>query len=1066
MLRTPSCLLADFQPRDYFSGVARPPLPAVSDAITSTITSPSDPTTTTTEMSDTETDTEILADLNSLFHSAAAPTPAPRRAEPQAGPFQFLSVINNGNHTIHPRPALVPPRPLSRWETGQDETVEEGIVSQLIGEAKGMGPFSLVVRLGEAEFRGTLAVWERKLFRYKLKGRRYKEAAIRPNTFQSTSKRPYISRSELQFYIVESEIKPVSPADKDELMLIFDQLFDRYIRCVFKSGIDKDIVRAQVAEIASKIDLTKPFTFAGMLMEIPHEWAADMLKHPSNADFFILEQHPMLLDLFPLSEIDRFGHAERSELLEEIRARPHMFFFLCTDLPMSEEEKARLPPRPAPPPSSTGPTLDVNVEPTPPRSNELVAVKWPQITLKTLMSIHHVNLNEKHNDVVIIRRDQLTSVCRLLHDKLSWNDIKWIRLAWLYESMQATMNANGDTCLKAAMAGSSKVCTVEWENDYRPQTARQFVWDMYNTVLSILHPTEPRPNRLVIPFEIESLQSLQSLNLVFIHQATVFLTPYWRNATSIRQCLTDFTAKRRQLTDAEQKDLVAILPDLDARRTGAPPIPTGSKYDAISAEAVATFVPEQFRVHEILQTHPIVLLSGAPGTGKTTTIRAIRGRDDTTRRPDDAPSAGPPASRLGGPAPPKDPDKLKANVQLTVPTNQLRASHTKKLRPALTVDYLVTSCRYSGAEKWSKVRFLIVDEATMCNEFLFGDLLRFSTVLFTEMLRIVLMGDIDQLASVSPGAVFRDLINYSARNNSSGLAFCTLTINHRTDPNSMAIARNVAAVRTCSTHAIVDDRNFSFVSYNPKAFNSSMYTEYLASQQLLLETQIICYKNQTKLDINLCMMKMAGFLDPRADRIPCHVWEGEKIIFKNDFSRHGIQVSRNQVAIVVSLFESQQGSNPRSRNRVRSKQPSAFNNSRPKTTVDIPAKQHWCMELISVDCPEDIFCIPITPSVLASIEPAYCITTHSLQGGERPFIHLILENAADRSVLYTAVSRGKKRVVVHDATTFRNSGYDDFEEPMMMDEASRCLASFCKIVRRPLHYRVTTLAFVLSRVVK
>lgn len=166
-------------------------------------------------------------------------------------------------------------------------------------------------------------------------------------------------------------------------------------------------------------------------------------------------------------------------------------------------------------------------------------------------------------------------------------------------------------------------------------------------------------------------------------------------------------------------------------------------------------------------SQPLTLISGGPGTGKTSIVVAmLRAALRAGYAPSDIALAAPTgkaANRMFG--------AIKATVgrlgELEKPDRPLvePAMAPRTLHRLLGYLPFNDQFRHHGANPLA-ARLLVVDEASMIDLVLMGRLLR----ALAPGARLVLLGDADQLPSVEPGSVFRDLV--------SGLPQATVRLTH------------------------------------------------------------------------------------------------------------------------------------------------------------------------------------------------------------------------------------------------------------------------------------------------
>lgn len=163
------------------------------------------------------------------------------------------------------------------------------------------------------------------------------------------------------------------------------------------------------------------------------------------------------------------------------------------------------------------------------------------------------------------------------------------------------------------------------------------------------------------------------------------------------------------------------------------------QFNKIKEESCIEFNIEQEKAIKSAFTEPLVIVTGGPGTGKTTIVHAIIKL----------------YLKLNN-----DSQALASEIALLAPTG--RAAKRMKettLMPAQTIHKFLG---YMGGNKFTynkynktTAKLIIIDEASMMD-------LSLAHRLFTSMqddARVIIVGDVDQLLSVGPGQILKDLIN-------------------------------------------------------------------------------------------------------------------------------------------------------------------------------------------------------------------------------------------------------------------------------------------------------------------
>jgi exodeoxyribonuclease V alpha subunit len=202
------------------------------------------------------------------------------------------------------------------------------------------------------------------------------------------------------------------------------------------------------------------------------------------------------------------------------------------------------------------------------------------------------------------------------------------------------------------------------------------------------------------------------------HEPAVYLTPFYQaevNAAARLKTLLTSASRVREFAGADWEWLFAKVVE---------------RADA-GGEAPAALSEEQRQAVQTALTQKVCVLTGGPGTGKTTTLRAIIRLLELKQHP----------------------------VALASPTGRAAKRLSEATgRPAQTLHRLLGFSPLEGftynEQQRLPAHFVVVDEVSMLDLILFNNLLK----AIDPAAHLLLVGDVDQLPSVGAGDVLRDIV--------------------------------------------------------------------------------------------------------------------------------------------------------------------------------------------------------------------------------------------------------------------------------------------------------------------
>lgn len=396
----------------------------------------------------------------------------------------------------------------------------------------------------------------------------------------------------------------------------------------------------------------------------------------------------------------------------------------------------------------------------------------------------------------------------------------------------------------------------------------------------------------------------------------------------------------------------------------------GAFIDREQAETGVRYADLQRRAISDALENGVMLLTGGPGTGKTTVVRALLHI----------------FSSMG------------LKIALTAPTGRAakRLSESTSCE-ARTIHRLL---EYGGEESGGRGRFmrdesnlleenvLIVDEASMVDSLLMGALLR----AVKPGSRLVLIGDADQLPSVGAGNVLRDLID------SGRFATVRLTEIFRQAQKSLIVTNAHAINRGELPRLDVKDNDFFFMPRSEDASITATVAQLCGIRlprtygaMATTGTQVIVPSRKGEAGTEHLNVVLQATLNPPSSEKREHRFreityrEGDRVMqvrnnydmeWERDNGMTGAGIFNGDVGVIESIDPTDGNMRIRFEDRT--------------VTYEF--------------------------SLLEDLEPAYAVTVHKSQGCEYPIVILPLGNVPpmlrSRNLLYTAVTRAQCIVIV------------------------------------------------------
>lgn len=363
--------------------------------------------------------------------------------------------------------------------------------------------------------------------------------------------------------------------------------------------------------------------------------------------------------------------------------------------------------------------------------------------------------------------------------------------------------------------------------------------------------------------------------------------------------------------------------------------------------------PEQRAAVENVLSHKVSIITGGPGTGKTTVIGALydiyKGKNEDAKVLLCAPT-GTAARKMAAAT-----GVAAYTIHKAIGMNIAEEGEMENMDLSNTLD----------------VDFVIVDEYSMADVYLTASL--FSAL--PSEARIVLLGDVDQLPSVGPGSVLSEFIS------SSCIPISRLIKIYRQKSGSK-VAINAAIMRVGRTDLQYDDESFVFIPANTPEESAekikSLYLDETAVNGVDNVTMLSPFKRKTASCSNELNNAIHNLINPP------NAYKAELIV-NGTVYRVGDKVMQTKNKDNVSNGD-----------------------------IGYITKINTAATEITVDFGFQV--VEYTISDLEMLEHAYATSVHKSQGAEYEVVIINLLNTHKimlwRNLIYTAITRAKRKVII------------------------------------------------------
>lgn len=373
-----------------------------------------------------------------------------------------------------------------------------------------------------------------------------------------------------------------------------------------------------------------------------------------------------------------------------------------------------------------------------------------------------------------------------------------------------------------------------------------------------------------------------------------------------------------------------------------------------------SFASEQKEAINMAMLNKISILTGGPGTGKTHTLNALLRCIKTI---------------LG----------TEMKTVLIAPTGRAAKIMTEKTgHEAKTIHRAIgLNSQNQNGSNTIEYSFVIIDEFSMVDIPVFAKLL---DAIDIETCKILIIGDYDQLPSVGPGLILKDLID-------TNLIPCTRLSKIFRQAESSQIVTNAHAIIKGEYEKITYNQknkdDFYFIQCeNNKIFNTMVKTiEKLINKQnfSLSDIQVLSPFRNGEVGTKQLNYELQNHFNKTDEKNICKIVKREGI----EYFKEGDKVIHTTNNYNLNVFNGEVGKIDKIENKI------------DNTSI--------------IYCDYEDKYIEYDNETAEELELAYAITIHKSQGSEYPIVIVPLYNKhgilLNRNILYTAVTRAKEKFI-------------------------------------------------------